>query len=818
MTPLRPLLLAGIAAPFAVAACSIDSPVDRTGSNSQSAAQNAPAAAQIQHSGPADLSRAVEQQGPMVSISGVEESRPLRDYKEALRFDQEEEESEGEAHPVRRIPRNTANGMRPVTPDPVVQKDVPIVNMPAALNSFAGQGKSVTPTTVTGTPPDTNGAVGPNHYVQVVNGGIAIWDKTGTIKQTAKLTNGLWSGYTGTNAGNGCAANNDGDPVVVYDQLADRWFVTQFSLPNLDSAPNYQCVAVSKTPDPTGAYYLYDFKYDGLNDYGKFGIWPDGYYATYNIFNGNGFTGGDLCVFDRVSMLAGKPATQQCFQQTADYGGMLPVSLDGKIPPPRGTPGFFIGLDKDPNGLAIWKLKVDWTTPANSKMTGPIVLPVAAYTPACDGAQSCIPVTGGSRLDGLDDRLMFRLSYRNFGTHEALFLNHSVTGAGGIGVRWYELRAPSTTPTVFQQGTYAPADGKSRWIGSLAQDQAQDIALGFSASSSATNPAIGWTGRLPADPAGTMGQGETIILSGTSHESGATRWGDYSNMTVDPNDDCTFWYTTEFYKTTGTATWDTQIASVKFPTCAANDFTAALDPPNQNLEQKKSVTFKVNTTKAAGTPEQIVLNIQDLPAGVTAAFAPATVNAGDSSTLTLTATDTTPIAPATAFLVIGKAPSAVHAAGAQVTIVTCQPSKTCTNGNTCDQGPDGCGGTISCGTCAAPQTCGGRGTPGKCGCNTPTTCQAEGAQCGPLDDKCGGTLDCGTCPGGGQCVANKCVGGTGGTSGANGDAGTGNGDNGDNTTTTTGCGCRTVPTGGESAGGLALLGAALVLVRRRRRS
>src|SRR5262249_23204790 len=148
---------------------------------------------------------------------------------------------------------------------------------------------------------------------------------------------------------------NDGDPVVVYDQLADRWFVTQFSLPNIDAGPNYQCVAVSKTADPTGAYYLYDFKYGGLNDYGKFGIWPDGYYATYNIFDGNNFSGGDLCAFDRVSMLAGKPATQQCFQQTPDYGGMLPVSLDGKIPPPRGTAGFFIGLDKDPNGLAIWK-------------------------------------------------------------------------------------------------------------------------------------------------------------------------------------------------------------------------------------------------------------------------------------------------------------------------------------------------------------------------------------------------------------------------------------------------------------------------------
>jgi MYXO-CTERM domain-containing protein len=760
---------------------------------------------------------ALEQSGATVSIAYAEESRPLREYKEALRFDEdEEEEAEEHEHPVMPIPRRPWMMAKAKMLDPVAQIERPIFNMPASLNNFAGQGNSTTPTTVTGTPPDTNGAVGPNHYVQVVNGGIAIWNKTGTIVQAAKLTGGLWKGYTGTNAGNGCGTSNDGDPVVVYDQLADRWFVTQFSLPNVNSGPNYQCVAVSKTADPTGAYYLYDYKYAGLNDYGKFGIWPDGYYATYNMFSGNGFDGADLCVFDRVKMLAGQAATQQCFQQDGTIGGVLPVSLDGKIPPPRGEVGFFASIGNNaPNTLDLWKLKVDWTTPANTKLTGPTSLPVAAFDPACGGGGDCVPVLGGGQLAGLDDRLMFRLTYRNFGTHEALFLNHSVMApAGGVGVRWYELRAPNGTTTVFQQGTYAPADGNSRWLASLAQDQAQDIALGMSITSATKNPSIAWTGRLPGDPAGTMGQGETVILTGTSHESGASRWGDYSNMTVDPVDDCTFWYTTEFYKTTGTRTWDTQIASVKFPSCAANDFTAALDPPTQNLEQKKSVTYKVQSTKAAGNPEQIVLNIQDLPDGVTAAFNPAMINTGDTSTLTVTATDTTPIAPATPFLVIGKAPSAVHAAGAQVAIVTCQPAKACTNGNNCDTGPDGCGGTINCGTCTAPQTCGGRGTPGKCGCNNPTTCAAEGAQCGPLDDKCGGMLDCGACTNGGQCVANKCVGGTNPPDGGPG----ANGDNGDTTTTTSGCGCRTIPTGGESAGGLALLGAALVFVRRRRRA
>jgi MYXO-CTERM domain-containing protein len=771
------------------------------------------------HAGPADTSRVVEQRAPIVTLSRAEESRPLRELRVAR-----DEDAPGEVeHEVGRLPRRPWHTRAVAVADPVAQTNAPIATMPAAIVSFGGQGRSTTPGTVTGTPPDTNGAIGPNHYVQVVNGGIAIWNKTGTVVQAAKLLNVLWSGYVGTNAGNGCAANNDGDPVVVYDQLADRWFLTQFSLPNANSQPNFQCVAVSKTADPTGAYSLYDFQYAGLNDYGKFGIWPDGYYATYNIFGGNTFTGADLCVFDRVSMLAGKPATQQCFQQSSTIGGVLPISLDGPIPPPRGTPGFFasIGNSAD-NTIDLWKLAVDWTTPANSKLTGPTSLPVAAFTVACNGGGDCVPALGGNQLASLADRLMFRLAYRNFGTHEAVFLNHSVVAGATTGVRWYELRSPSGTPTVFQQGTYAPADGKARWLASLAEDQAQDLAMGYSISSATTDPSIAWTGQLPTDPAGTMQQAEAVILTGTASESAAaSRWGDYSNMTVDPVDDCTFWYTTELYKTSGTSTWDTQIASVKFPRCAANDFTITLAPPTQDLQQQRTATFTVTTAAKAGTAEAIVLNIQDLPAGVTSAFAPATVNAGTPSTLTLTATGTTPLAAAASFTVIGKAPSAVHPATGQVGVVACTPAKTCASGQNCDTAPDGCGGTITCGTCTAPLTCGGRGAPGKCGCSTPTTCAAEGAQCGPLDDKCGGTLDCGTCAGGGACVASKCVGGSSsGTSGASGSSGGdgGNAANGDTTAPTGGCGCRTVaPRGAPSWAGFGALGLAAVFVARRRR-
>ena len=816
--------LGTVAVALLVAACAVDeptrgpSPGADAGVTSQATTPSAHVAVRA-----ADDRAVAVQQGAVVSVSKVEHSRPLRELARILP-DEEPEEVDHEVGPIpRRAWHDRAAPMR----DAVAQTDAPIMSMPVALVNFGGQGRSTTPTTVTGTPPDTNGAVGPNHYVQVVNGGIAIWNKTGTVVQAAKLVKSLFAGYVGTNAGNGCGTHNDGDPVVVYDQLADRWFVTQFSLPNVNSKPNFQCVAVSKTADPTGAYSLYDFQYAGLNDYGKFGIWPDGYYATYNMFDqssASAFLGADLCVYDRVAMLAGQPATQQCFQQTTAIGGVLPISLDGPIAPPRGEPGFFASIGNNAaDSIDLWKLKVDWKTPANTKLTGPTTIAVSPFTSACNGGGNCVPALGGGQLASLADRLMFRLSYRNFGTHEAVFLNHAVTVGAVTGIRWYELRAPNTVPTVFQQGSYAPADGNSRWIGSLAQDQGQDIAMGFSISSSTTNPSIAWTGRLPTDGVGTMGQGETVIESGLSHETGASRWGDYSNMTVDPTDDCTFWFTTEYYKTTGTATWDTQIASVKFPRCAANNFTVTLTPPTQNLEQQKTAAFTVTTVASAGTAEAIALNIQDLPDGVTAVFNPTTVNAGATSTLTLTATSTTALAAATTFTVIGKAPSAVHPATGQVTVVACAPAKVCANGQNCDTAPDGCGGTITCGTCAAPLTCGGRGTPGKCGCNNPTTCAAEAAQCGSLDDKCGGTLDCGTCAGGATCTANKCVGGSGssGTSGTSGASGS-SGDGGDNangdTTTNSGCGCRTVGSSGTNGwAGLGGLGLALALAARRRR-
>src|SRR5207237_7950032 len=194
-------------------------------------------------------------------------------------------------------------------------------------------------------------------------------------------------------------------------------------------------------------------------------------------------------------------------------------------------------------------------TPTNPTFTGPTALTVASYTEACGVSGTCVPQAGTTqRLDSLSDRLMYRLAYRNFGDHESLVVNHSVTAGSSVGVRWYEIRSPNATPTVFQQGTYAP-DSTFRWMGSIAMDQSGDIAVGYSASSGSINPAVRYTGRVPGDPLGTLESENSIIEGAGSQTGGLNRWGDYSSMSIDPADDCTFWYTSEYLAASGSFHW-----------------------------------------------------------------------------------------------------------------------------------------------------------------------------------------------------------------------------------------------------------------------
>ena len=415
-------------------------------------------------------------------------------------------------------------------------------------------------------PPDTEGDVGPNHYIQYINNVAVIYDKSGNIVLGPFKGNAFWAGLGGP-----CEFQNDGDPLVRYDRMADRWVFSQFALPNFPDGPFYQCFAVSTTSDPTGDYYQYEFKTSDtfFTDYGKLGIWPDAYYMTFNMFGPSDAFLGGAYAFDRAAMLVGDTAGMIAFD-TGQEGGALPSDLDGPTPPPAGAPNYFMTFDVGPARLLQWQFHADWTTPENSTFTGPVEIPAADFIyPVCDAPRGqCVPqLDTTEKLETLQEKLMYRLAYRNFGDHESLVVNHTVgTDTGAAAVRWYEIRNPGDAPLIYQQGTYAP-DANSRWMGSIAMDRNGDIALGYSKSSSSMHPAIAITGRLAGDPLGLMG-GEDVWYAGTGSQiNSSSRWGDYSTMSIDPTDDCTFWYTQEYYASTGGFDFKTRIGSFQFPSC-----------------------------------------------------------------------------------------------------------------------------------------------------------------------------------------------------------------------------------------------------------
>ncbi|GAP63268.1 hypothetical protein ARMA_1691 [Ardenticatena maritima] len=428
-------------------------------------------------------------------------------------------------------------------------------------------------------PPDPVGDIGPNHYVEMVNIAFAIYDRSGNLLYGPANNNTLFAGFGGP-----CETTNDGDPIVLYDHLADRWMMSQFALPNFPSGPFYQCIAISQTGDPLGAWHRYEFLISNtkLNDYPKFGVWPDGYYMTVNQFTCSIFTcnwaGAGVAAFERDQMLNGLPANMvyfDLFGVDPNLGGMLPSDLDGPAPP-SGTPNVVMQMDDDawgysPDQVQLWDFHVDWVNPAASTFTFNTALPVAAFdSDMCGYVRNCIPQPGtGVRVDAISDRLMFRLQFRDFGTHQTLVTNHTVdaNGADHAGIRWYELRNSGSGWTVHQQGTYAP-DAHHRWMASAAMDGQGNIAIGFSVSSSTLFPSIHYTGRLASDPLGTMPQGEGVIITGGgSQTSSFSRWGDYSALSVDPTDDCTFWYVTEYYPTTSQQAWHTRVGAFDLGTC-----------------------------------------------------------------------------------------------------------------------------------------------------------------------------------------------------------------------------------------------------------
>jgi len=574
-------------------------------------------------------------------------SPPLRDIKplpaEQWTVVREMPEPKGEA--------TAKDGSAAKGEDLVVQRDfgAGALAMPAPLQNFAGLGNR------NGVyPPDTNGDVGPNHYVQAVNLSYQIFSKSGASLYGPANGNTIWSGFGGA-----CETQNAGDPIVLYDQFADRWLMSQFT----SSAPYGECIAISTTADPTGSYYRYFFQHSNtvFYDYPHLGVWPDGYYAGFNKFGNVFYEGPSAIVYDRARMLQGLPATYQEKQLSTSYGTLQPADVDGPNLPPAGSPGLFVS--RGSSALNLFKFRVDWNTPANSTITVSS-LPVAAYTQLCSGTRSCIPQPGTTvKLDGIGDRVLHRLAYRNFASHEAMVITHNVdAGSGRAGVRWYEIRNPNSAPAIYQQGTYAPADGINRWMASAAMDSQGNIAMGYSVSSSTVYPGIRYTGRLAGDTLGQMAQGETELIAGSGSQTGSgSRWGDYSMMSVDPTDDCTFWYTTEYMAATGTAPWSTRIGSFKFPGCSGDpvptptpaplptatpapdpnaDFTLSASPTSRTVTRGNGTTYTVTLTSLNGFAGNVNLSVSGLPGRTTATFNPnpATLTSGGTTESILTVT------------------------------------------------------------------------------------------------------------------------------------------------------------------------------------
>ena len=525
------------------------------------------AAAEIKH--PAQVSRAAK----------YDLSPPLRTIKPL------QEVQAGAKAPenpyIEKKKRDTGNA--PSTgADAALQQKPGQTNMPAPLVNFEGVNN-----TFGVLPPDTTGDVGPNHYIQWVNLGFAIYDKTGTKVYPASgsaLGNTLWAGFGGA-----CQTSNDGDPQVNYDNLADRWVMSQFALPNYPNGPFYQCFAVSQTADPLGSWHRYAWQVSATNlpDYPKVGVWMDGYHMTVNQFvmPAGSWGGLGVFVFERDKMLTGDPSAQMIyFNAGANYGGALPGDLDGQAPP-VGTPNVVVEWDDstwlgDPTDtLRVWEVRPDWTNPASSTFgtdasyTPNALIPAADSAVLCSSTRNCIPQPGTSvGLDEIGDRVMQRLQYRYIGGVGRLTTNLTVdAGSGRAGVRWFQLANPGTGWAMFDQGTYAGDAGNTehRWMGSAALDVQGNMAVGYSVSSGSTYPSVRYNGRLAGDPVGTLGTEETLIAGAGSQTSTSYRWGDYSAMSVDPSDECTFWYTQQYYQTTSSAGWQTRVGSFKFPGCVA---------------------------------------------------------------------------------------------------------------------------------------------------------------------------------------------------------------------------------------------------------
>lgn len=418
--------------------------------------------------------------------------------------------------------------------DPLIQDQMGTREMRAPIVNFNGQSGSAYP-------PDPSGAAGPNHYVQAVNSSVRVYTKTGSAVPGATYSlSSFWPG-----------SSNEGDPIVMYDRHADRWFISQFQ-----SSPNQILIAISETADPTGNYYEYTFTLSQFPDYPKYSIWWDGYYMTSNSTH-------TAVAYEREKMLAGNPTAQMIslsLPSLNNFGFKSPLSADadGDLPP-NGTPCYFFNLEDDAfsgvtqDQIEIYEMTCDWNNTGNSSVVSSQVLPVSAFDALFSGGWSNIVQPGTSQgLDAIMGVFMYRAQHMRWSGYNTIMLSHAVDlGSNRSGIRWYELRdANDGNWSVYQSGTYAPDATKSRWMSSIGMDDYGNIGMAYSISSSSVYPGLAYTGRLNGDAAGSMSYGEQMAVAGQGSQTFIDRFGDYAQLSLDP-DGKTFWYTGEYLGTSG---------------------------------------------------------------------------------------------------------------------------------------------------------------------------------------------------------------------------------------------------------------------------
>jgi len=483
-----------------------------------------------------------------------------------------------------RAPRKVNANALPLFGEPNAQTDFGGITSFALEENFDG----ATVSEGGALPPDPTGAVGPNHYVHAFNLGIKIFDKTGTLLfGPISLGDFFQNGV------------NSGDPIVLYDQLADRFFVSQFRTSN-----NALLIAVSETADPTGAYNLYEFPLNAFPDYPKYSVWPDGYYMTANKFTGN-----TTYVLERDVILAGGANPQivgfnlpGIVNNPNSVRSPNPAHLLGTSFTPN-TPGQIVYFQDDGwsgvtfDHLKIWEITMDWNTSSNSTISAPLEIPTQPFesTFAPFGTGDVNQPGTGQKIDMIAGVISYMVNYREFTTHNSMTVtfNVDVDGNDRSGIRWIELRTDGVNPwTIFQEGTYAPADNNSRFMGSLAMDAAGNMGMGFQIASGTLPVGIRYTGRFDGDPLGQMTVAETTIIDGIGVQTNSNRFGDYTHLTMDP-DNFTFWFTGEYFSSNNF--WRTRIASFSLSGGFNNDLgvNTILNPNDGILTANESVQVSV---------------------------------------------------------------------------------------------------------------------------------------------------------------------------------------------------------------------------------